>query len=86
VVFVLSSVVGTLGVFGAFVAFFTVCYGAVISVEGLGVLVGPNSGAVSIVFVVVCSVVAIIASVLVPSLVTRLFLPKKPGSEKNLEG
>ena len=86
VVFVLSSVVGTLGVFGAFVAFFTVCYGAVISVDSLGVLVGPNSGAVSLVFLVVCSVVAIIASVLVPSLVTRLFLPTKPGSEKNLEG
>jgi len=86
VVFVLSSVVGTLGVFGAFVAFFTVCYGAVMSVEGLGVFVGPNSGAIAILVVVVCSVLAIVATVLVPSLTTRLFLPRKPGSEKNLEG
>jgi len=86
VVFVLSSVVGTLGVFGAFVAFFTVCYGAVMSLDGLGFIAGPNSNAIAILFVVVCFVVAIVATVLVPSLITRLFLPRKPGSEKNLEG
>lgn len=85
VVFVLSSVVGTLGVFGSFVAFFTVCFGSVTSIEALGTF-GPGFNSLGFVFIAVCTVIAIIAAILVPSLLTRLFLPKKPSAEKNLEG
>jgi len=89
VVFVLSSVVGTLGVFSSVVAFFTVCYGGMISLESLGLFGGkwgPATGSAGFALIVILSVIAIVAAVLLPSLLTRLFLPKKPSAEKNLEG
>jgi len=88
VVFVLSSVVGTLGVFSSVAAFFTVCFGGAMTLESLGLFGkwGPATGSAGFALIVILSVIAIVAAVLLPSLLTRLFLPKKPGSEKNLEG
>lgn len=84
VVFLLSSIVGGLGVFGSAVAFFTVCYGGFIGLSGVA-LIGPRNGseALGVFIIVILTIVAIVSAVLVPSLLTRLFLPRKPQAEKD---